>query len=113
MPCQSISSDAFQCLVDDNELVFVTFSAQWCAPCKPFAKAYEKISALFPMIQFLKINIEEQQALANFFEIRSIPHLMIFKEGMVIYSDAGSFSESALNELVQQALDLDIAELRE
>ena len=112
MPSQTLASDAFESFINENEIVFIDYWAEWCAPCKQFAKVYEKVSDQFPMIRFVKINIEEQQELADFFEIRSIPHLMVFKEGIVIYSDAGSMPESTLKELAQQALDADVSDIR-
>lgn len=112
MPTQTITSAEFESLINDNEIVFIDFWAEWCAPCKQFSKVYEQVSDQFPGIQFVKVNIEEQQELADFFEIRSIPHLMVFKDSIVIYSDAGSIPESTLKELAQQALDADVSEIR-
>lgn len=112
MSCQTITNDEFESLINENELVFIDFWAQWCAPCKQFSKTYELVADQFPAIKFVKINIEEQQELAEFFEIRSIPHLMVFKQGIVIYSDAGSMPESTLKELAQQAIAADVTEIR-
>ncbi|MDP3267740.1 MAG: thioredoxin family protein [Legionella sp.] len=113
MPSKTIASAEFESLINDNEIVFIDFWAEWCAPCKQFSKVYDQVSDQFPAIVFAKVNIEEQQELADFFEIRSIPHLMVFKDGIVIYSDAGSIPESTLKELAQQALDADVSEIRE
>lgn len=112
MLSQNLTNEAFETFINENEIVFIDFWAEWCAPCKQFAKVYEKVADQFPMIKFVKVNIEEQQMLAEFFEIRSIPHLMVFKEGIVIYSDAGSMPESTLKELAQQALDADVSDIR-
>lgn len=112
MPTQNLSQDVFESFINEHEIVFIDFWAEWCAPCKQFAKAYEKIADQFPMIRFAKVNIEEQQELAELFEIRSIPHLMVFKEGIIIYSEAGSMPESTLKELAQQALDADISDIK-
>lgn len=111
MPSQNITSAQFESLIDDNELVFVDFWAAWCAPCKQFSHIYEVVAEQFPSIVFAKVNIEEQQELADLFEIRSIPHLMVLKKGIIIYSDAGSMPESTLKELAQQALDVDVSEI--
>lgn len=113
MSCPAITSTQFESLIDDNELVFVDFWAAWCAPCKQFSQVYEQVSEQFPSIVFAKVNIEEQLDLAEIFEVRSIPHLMIFKKGIVIYSDAGSMSATRLKELAQQAIDVDVGKIRE
>lgn len=112
MPTKILIGTEFESLINENELVFIDFWAEWCAPCKQFAKVYEQVSDQFTSITFAKVNIEEQQELADLFEIRSIPHLMVFKEGIIIYSDAGSMPESTLKELAQQALDADVSEIR-
>ena len=112
MSSKTLTSKEFESVINDNEIVFIDFWAEWCAPCKQFSKVYEQVSDQFSNILFAKVNIEEQQEMADFFEIRSIPHLMVFKEGIVIYSDAGSMPESTLKELAQQALDADVSEIR-
>lgn len=112
MPSQNVTNSQFESIINENQIVFVDFWAAWCAPCKQFSKAYEVVSEQFPSILFVKINIEEEQELAEFFEIRSIPHLMVFKEGIIIYSDAGNISESTLKELAKQALEADVSEIR-
>ena len=109
---KSVTTDQFEHLIHDNEIVFIDFWASWCAPCKQFAHVYERVAAQFDKIVFAKINIEEEDALAETFQVRSIPHLMVFKQGIVIYSEAGSMPESTLKELVQQAIDANVSEIR-
>ena len=109
----AISQTDFEPLINENELVFVDFWAVWCAPCKQFATIYERVAASYPDIVFAKINIETESDLAETFNIRSIPHLMVFKQGIAIYSEAGSMPESTLKELVQQELAVDVASIRE
>lgn len=112
MPSQNLKSTEFESLINDNEIVFIDFWAEWCAPCKQFSRVYEQVADQFGAIHFAKVNIEEQKELAELFEIRSIPHLMVFKDGIVIYSDAGNMPESTLKELAQQALDADVSDIR-
>ena len=109
---RQVNSSEFEALIRDNTIVFVDFWASWCAPCKQFAAIYEQVAAKYPEIVFAKINIEEEQELSETFHIRSIPHLMVFKQGIVIYSEAGSMPESTLTELVQQALSADVSDIR-
>lgn len=112
MPSQTLTHTEFESFIKEHQLVFVDFWAEWCAPCKQFSRVYEQVADQFPSITFTKVNIEEQQELAELFEIRSIPHLMIFKEGIIIYSDAGSIPESTLKELAQQAIAVDVSEIK-
>lgn len=109
----NVTTSQFEEIVDKNQLVFVDFWAEWCAPCKSFAHVYDKIAKINPNIVFAKINIEQEADLAEMFQIRSIPHLMVFKEGIAIYSEAGSMPESTLTELVQQAVTADVSAIRE
>lgn len=99
-------------LLSKHELVFVDFWAEWCAPCKQFAKVYEQVAAENPAISFAKLNVEQQVELAGMFQIRSIPHLMIFKQQIAIYSESGSMPESTLKELLVQAINADVSEIR-
>lgn len=109
----TVTGDDFEALIEQNEVVFVDFWATWCAPCKQFAAVYERVAALNPSVTFSTINIENEAELAEIFNVRSIPHLMVFKQGIAIYSEAGSMPESTLKELVEQALDADVSAIRE
>lgn len=101
----------FETLIENNEIVFIDFWAEWCAPCKVFAGVYEQIATLNPKLVFAKVDIELATELADSFQIRSIPHLMVLKKGIVIYSEAGSMPQSTLKELVQQAIEVDVSEI--
>lgn len=107
----SISSEQFESILNDNDIVFVDFWAPWCAPCKQFAPIYERVAGFYPTILFTKINLEEEAAFSEVFQIRSIPHLMVFKKAVAIYSEAGTMPESTLKELAQQALNVDVSDI--
>jgi len=108
-----LSEENFEETINSNDFVIVDFWAQWCGPCKSFAPTYEKISAEFPDIVFGKVNTEEQQGIAGHFQIRSIPTLMMFREQIIIYSEAGALPEMAFKDIVERASDLDMAKVRE
>ena len=109
---QTVITDEFESLIEQNEVVFIDFWATWCAPCKQFAVIYDRVATLNPSVTFASINIENEPDLAETFNIRSIPHLMVFKQGIAIYSEAGSMPESTLKELVEQALAADVSAIR-
>lgn len=109
----TVKGTEFEALINQHETLFVDFWASWCAPCKQFATVYEKVATDFPEIVFAKVDIEKETELAEMFHIQSIPHLMVFKQRIVIYSEAGSMPESTLRELVQQAIDADVTDIRE
>jgi len=100
-------------LLQQPLIIFVDFWAQWCAPCTQFALVYERVAQQFPDITFASIDIEHESALADELNIRSIPHLMVFKQGIAIYSESGTVPESILHELVQQALAADVSKIRQ
>jgi thioredoxin 1 len=108
-----LSEENFEETINNNDFVIIDFWAQWCGPCKSFAPTYEKISAEFPDIVFGKVNTEEEQGIAGHFQIRSIPTLMMFREQIIIYSEAGALPEMAFKDIVERASDLDMAKVRE
>ncbi|MDX1838237.1 thioredoxin [Legionella taurinensis] len=107
-----VSGEQLETLVTSDDIVFIDFWAEWCAPCKEFGKVYARVAEQYPAIQFTQINVESAPALAEAFQIRSIPHLIVFKQGIIIYSESGNMPESALKELTEQALTVDMTEIR-
>ena len=92
--------------------VIVDFWAPWCGPCRSFAPAYEAASEKHPDVVFAKVNTEEQQALAGYFQIRSIPTLMIFRDKIIIFAQPGALPASALEQVIEKAKALDMDEVR-
>jgi thioredoxin 1 len=92
--------------------VVVDFWAPWCGPCRSFAPVFEQASEKYPNAVFAKVNTEEEQEIAGHFQIRSIPTLMIFREKIIIFSQPGALPGSALDQLVEQASNLDMDQVR-
>ena len=111
MATSELTIETFEETAASNNVVLVDFWAAWCGPCRSFAPVYEKVSEQYPDLVFAKVDTEAQQALASTFQIMSIPTLMIIREKVVIYSQAGALSEKALVDLVEQALALDMEAL--
>ncbi len=105
-----LTEDNFNDIVQNNAMVLVDFWADWCGPCKSFAPVFEAAAAKHPDVVFAKVNTEKQQALAGHFGIRSIPTLMIFRDQIIIFSQAGALPAAALDDIVgkAKALDMDI-----
>ena len=106
-----LNKDSFEQTVSENDFVIVDFWAPWCGPCRSFAPTYEKLSEEHPGIVFAKVNTEDEQEIAAHFQIRSIPTLMIFREKVIIFSQAGALPEGAFRDLIGKAGELDMAEV--
>jgi thioredoxin 1 len=112
MAVVELTKDNFEEVVTNNEFVIVDFWAPWCGPCRSFAPTYEKVSEDHPDVVFAKVNTEDEQEIAGHFQIRSIPTLMIFRDKIIIFSEAGALPESGFRELVSKAGELDMDEVR-
>ena len=107
-----LTADNFDETVQKNACVVVDFWASWCAPCLAFSPIFEEVSRQFPEVVFAKVDIEKEPQLAEDFQIRSIPYLMVFRHEFAVYADSGVQSKTNLGLLVKDALSLDIEELR-
>jgi thioredoxin 1 len=112
MATVNLTKDTFEETIVDNDIVLVDFWADWCGPCKSFAPTYEKVSEGHAGVVFAKVDTEAEQELASYFQIRSIPTLMIFRDQIGIFSQPGALPENALEDLIEQAKGLDMDAVR-
>lgn len=112
MATRELTSDTFDAVTHDNDIVVVDFWAGWCAPCRMFAPIFERVSADHPDIVFGKVDTEAEPELAARFDVRSIPTVVVFREGVIVYADAGALPAPVLEDLVSQVRGLDMAAIR-
>ena len=104
-----LTKENFNETIEKNDMVIVDFWAPWCGPCRMFAPTFEAVSENYPNVVFAKLNTEDQQELAASFNIRSIPTLMVFRENVIIFSQAGMLPKAGFEQMVQKSLELDMA----
>jgi thioredoxin 1 len=102
----------FTSTLESNDIVLIDFWAEWCGPCRMFAPWYEEVSEQFGDVVFAKVDTEAQQELAGSFGIRSIPTLMAFRDGILLFKEAGALPKEALTNLVEQVKGLDMDDVR-
>ena len=107
----TLTGDTFQDTVLGDGIVLVDFWADWCMPCRMFGPVFEAVSEKHPDIVFGKVDTEAEQGLAGSLNIRSIPTLMVFREDVLVFSQAGALPETALDELIRAVRDLDMEEV--
>ena len=103
-----IQAADFKDRVKKPGILFLDFWASWCGPCRAFAPVYEEAAGKHPDVVFGKVNTEEEQELAGAFQVRSIPTLMIFRDGVLLFSQPGMLPAEALEELVGKVKGLDM-----
>ena len=112
MATVTLTQENFEQTISAGGIVLVDFWATWCGPCRQFGPIFEEASEKYPDIVFGKIDTDDQQQLAMAAQITSIPTLMVFRDGIVVFRQSGALPLSALEDLISQVQNLDMDEVR-
>ena len=111
MPTTEITKDTFNDIINTNDIVLVDWWAEWCGPCRSFAPVFEEASGRHSDIVFGKVDTETQPELSSMARITSIPTIRAFREGILIFSQAGALPSASLEELIGKVRDLDMEQV--
>jgi thioredoxin len=113
MATVELTKENFEKVITESPMVIVDFWAPWCGPCRGFAPIYDKAAEAHQDVVFGKVNTDAEQELAGAFNIRSIPTLMVFREKVVLFQEAGALPASALEQVISQTKSLDMAKVHQ
>ncbi|CDO30240.1 thioredoxin [Mycolicibacterium porcinum] len=112
MTTRNIGYADFESTIRDNDIVLVDFWASWCGPCRAFAPIFERSAASHPEIVHAKVDTEQENELAALMDVRSIPTIAAFREGVLVFSQPGVLPPAALEDLISQVAALDMDQVR-
>jgi len=112
MAVMELTKENFEQVITSNPTVIVDYWAPWCGPCRGFAPVFERVAEANPDVVFAKVNTDDEQEIAQHFQIRSIPTLMVFREQIIVFSQPGALPQNALEQVVSKAKTLDMEEVR-
>ena len=112
MPVKTLAANDFEMTIVENPIVLVDFWAPWCGPCRAFAPVFERSAQDHPHVVFAKVDTETERDLAATVGIRSVPTIMAFRDGILVYSQPGAMPQSALEDLIGKIEALDMERVR-
>ncbi|MEA4942904.1 MAG: thioredoxin [Propionicimonas sp.] len=112
MATVALNHESFGSTIDDNDIVFVDFWAAWCGPCRMFGPIFEEASTAHPDIVFGKVDTDDQREIASALEIASIPTIMAFRGGYLVFRESGVLNKRQLESVIEQVRALDLDQLK-